>query len=73
MISVLVLASIDLRQEEKVQSGSYMKREIEEDVTQYENVQNDQKSEIVFLRRMGKINEKLRKAAEDALRYENHK
>ena len=50
-----------------------MEREIDEDIKLYENVQNEPNSEIVFLRRLGKIDEKLRKAAEDALRYENHK
>ena len=57
-------------QDKRELSGRYIDRETEEAVKPYEN---NPKSEIVLLRRRSKMNEKLRKAAEDALRYENHK
>ena len=50
-----------------------MEREIEEPGKLLGNAPNGQKSEIVFLRRRSKMNEELREAAEDALKYENHK
>ena len=45
---------------------------ISEDIT-IDNGDKDPELEIVFLRRRSKLNEKLREAAEDALKYENHK
>ena len=44
-----------------------------QDSVLHQNFPNNDKLEIVFLRRRSKIDEKLRQEAEDALRYENHK
>ena len=44
----------------------------QEDIS-IENSDKDPELEIVFLRRRSKLDQKLREAAEDALKYDNHK
>ena len=56
------------KKENKLESES-----VPQDSVLNQNFPNNDKLEIVFLRRRSKIDEKLRQEAEDALRYENHK
>ena len=56
------------KKENKLESES-----VPHDSVLNQNFPNNDKLEIVFLRRRSKIDEKLRQEAEDALRYENHK
>ena len=51
----------------------YEESQVDQEDMPSEDSDKDPEFEILFLRRRSKLNEKLKEAAEAALKYENHK